>query len=184
MRLFIGLDVPYEMRRNLELLLHLLKPKADIHWSPMTNLHITTKFIGEWPEERLPELKAALQTVPRPGALDNAVRGLGWFPNPHQPRVLYAGIQAPPALAQLAAATDAACTTLGIEAEHKPFAPHLTLARIKHTGDLFPLKKAIADLPNTDFGAFTSKDFHLYLSRPTPSGSLYTKLASYPLDAS
>lgn len=184
MRLFIGLDIPYEMRRNLELLLQLLKPTADIHWSPMTNLHITTKFIGEWPEDRLPELKAALQSVPRPGDQTIAIRGLGWFPNPHQPRIFYAGIQAPPALAQLAAATDATCQALGIEAEHKPFTPHLTLARIKQPGDLFPLKKAIADLPNADFGAFTSTDFHLYLSRLTPSGSLYTKLASYPLQAS
>lgn len=184
MRLFIGLDVPYEMRRNLELLLQLLKPTAEIQWSSMTNLHVTTKFLGEWPEDRLPDLKTALQSIPVPGDLSLAIRGLGWFPNPHQPRVLYAGIHAPPALAKLAADTDAACQTLGIEAEHKPFTPHLTLARIKHAGDLFPLKKAIADIPNADFGAFTSKVFHLYLSRPTPAGSVYTKLASYPLQAS
>ena len=184
MRLFIGLDVPYEMSRNLELLLHLLKPTADIQWSPMTNLHITTKFIGEWPEERLPDLKAALQEIPRPGDLSVAIRGLGWFPNPHQPRIFYAAIQASPVLEKLAANTGAACQTLGIEAGHKPFHPHLTLARIKNPGDLFPLKKTIAELPNADFGAFTSTDFHLYLSRPTPSGSLYTKLASYPLEAS
>jgi 2'-5' RNA ligase len=188
MRLFIGLDVPYEMSRNLELLLQLLKPAAHIQWSPMTNLHITTKFIGEWPEDQLPQLKSALQQIPRPGALDIAIRGIGWFPNPHQPRILYAGIQAPPALAQLAAASDAACQTLGIEAEHKadhkPFTPHLTLARIKSPEDLFPLKKAIAGLPNADFGAFTAHQFHLYQSRPTPSGSLYTKLATYPLEAS
>ena len=184
MRLFIGLDVPYEMRRNLELLLQLLKPTADINWSPMTNLHITTKFIGEWPEERLPELKTTLQEIPHPGDLNIAIRGLGWFPNPHQPRILFTGVQAVPVLEQLAHNTNAACQTLGIETERKPFTPHLTLARIKSAGDLFPLKKAIADLPNADFGAFTAKHFHLYLSRPSPTGSLYTKLASYPLQAS
>lgn len=183
MRLFAGLDVPYEMSRNLELLLQLLKPTADIHWSPMSNLHITTKFIGEWPEERLPELKAALAEVPRCGALKVSIRGLGWYPNPHQPRVLYAGIQAPPALDRLAGDTSAVCTALGISGGQKAFTPHLTLARIKNAGDLFPLKKAIADLPNTDFGAYQAAAFHLYLSRLTPSGSLYTKLASYPLDA-
>ena len=184
MRLFIGLDVPYEMSRNLDLLLQLLKPTADIHWSPMSNLHVTTKFIGEWPEDRLPDLKSALQTIPRPGHLNIAIRGIGWFPNPHQPRILYAGIQAAPVLDQLAANTNAACQTLGIAAEHKPFTPHLTLARIKQSGDLFPLKKAIVGIPSADFGAFTAKNFHLYLSRPTPAGSLYTKLATYPLEAS
>ena len=184
MRLFIGLDVPYEMSRNLDLLLQLLKPTADIHWSPMTNLHITTKFIGEWPEDRLPDLKSALHTIPRPGNLNIAIRGIGWFPNPHQPRVLYTGIQAAPVLEQLATNTDAACQTVGIQTEHKPFTPHLTLARIKQPGDLFPLKNAIAGIPSADFGAFTATHFHLYLSRPTPSGSLYTKLATYPLEAS
>ena len=36
------------------------KPLARINWSPVDNLHITTKFIGEWPEARLDEIKRAL----------------------------------------------------------------------------------------------------------------------------
>ena len=79
MRLFVGLDLPYEMRRNLELLLHLVKPLARIQWSPVANLHLTTKFIGDFPEARLEELKYALAAVPRPGALRIAIRGLGGF---------------------------------------------------------------------------------------------------------
>ena len=181
MRLFTGLELPYEMRRNLELLLQLLKPKADINWSVPANLHVTTKFIGEWPETRLSELKAALVQAPVPGPLKIGLRGLGWFPNPHNPRVLFLGIAAPAELSELATATDAACVRLGVAAETREFSPHLTLARIKRSGDLFPLKKAIADLPNTDFGAFEAKEFHLYLSELKPSGSIYTKLASCPL---
>lgn len=182
MRLFLGLDVPYEMRRNLELLLQLLQPTAAISWSPLSNLHITTKFLGAFPDERVDELKDALQHIPRPGNLKIAIRGIGWFPNPHHPHVLYAGIQAPPALAQLAKDCDAACGELGVPLETKPFHPHLTLARIKGDMDLFPLKKTIADLPNADFGAYTAKDLHLYVSRPTSSGSVYTKIATYPLE--
>lgn len=183
MRLFIGLDVPYEMRRNLELLLKLLQPKADIAWSPLSNLHITAKFVGMWPVERLDELKDAIRQVPRPGAIQIGIRGIGWFPNPHHPHVLYAGIQAPEALRQLAKDCDAACTEIGVPPETKEFHPHLTLARIKTTVDLFPLKKAIADLPNSDFGAYTAQEFHLYQSRPTATGSIYTKFATYPLEA-
>ena len=44
---------------DLEELLRHLKPSARIAWSPIANLHVTTKFIGEWPEERLGELTAA-----------------------------------------------------------------------------------------------------------------------------
>ena len=183
MRLFIGLDVPYEMRRNLELLLQLLKPKADIHWSPLTNLHITTKFVGEWPDERLEEMKAALHDVPRPGELPIAFRGLGWFPNPHKPRVFFAGIKTPPELVTLAKETDALCIRLGAAPELKPYQPHMTLARIRKDENLVGLQQAIAALPNTDFGSFTAREFHLYQSQAGPQGSIYTKLASYPLNA-
>lgn len=181
MRLFTGLDVPYETRRNLELLLHHLKPKADIQWSPLHNLHVTTKFIGEWPEERLQDLKDTLTGVPVTGDLRIALRGLGWFPNPHQPRVFFVNVQAPEGLLALARSTDQACAAVGIPSEEKPFRPHLTLARIRPAGKLFDLKKAVADLPDDNIGAFTATQFHLYKSDLRPGGSVYTKLASYPL---
>lgn len=183
MRLFTGLDVPYEMRRNLELLLQLLKPKAKIAWSPLSNLHVTTKFIGEWPDARLDELKNALAAVPRPAPLQIAIRGLGWFPNPHAPRVFLAGLQTPLELARLAKDTDTACVSLGLPAENRDFRPHLTLARIKTPETLIELKRAIAELPSVDFGAFTATHHHLYLSQLQPGGSVYTKLASWPLNA-
>jgi len=181
MRLFTGLDVPYEMRRNLELLLHHLRPKADISWSPLENLHITTKFIGEWPNERLPELKDALTRVLRPGELKIALKGLGWFPNPHVPRVFFAAIEAPAGLAKLAESTESECEGIGIPSEKRPFKPHLTLARIKGPAQLLDLKKAIADLPSVDFGAWQASHFHLYQSDLRAGGSVYTKLSSYSL---
>lgn len=181
LRLFTGIDVPYEMRRNLELLLQLLKPAADIQWSPLTNLHVTTKFIGDWPEDRLEELKESLELIPRPGSLNIAIRGLGWFPNPHHPRVFFVGLQAPPALAALAADTETACEGAGIPREDREFKPHLTLARIKRPTDLRKLQQTIAGLPSVDFGAFTAEQFHLYRSELRPGGSIYTKLASYSL---
>ena len=184
MRLFIGLDVPYEMRRNLELVLQLLKPTAQISWSPLSNLHITNRFIGEWPEARLEELGSALLGVPRPGELRISIRGIGWYPNPHHPRVLYAGISAPEALTQLARDTDAACCTIGMAREVRDFRPHLTLARIKGAADLVALRAAIASLPTADFGTYSAAQYHLYESKLSPSGSVYTKLASYPLTTS
>ena len=64
MRLFIALDLPEEVVRNLESFVARLRPSAHIHWSPPANLHVTTKFIGEFPENRLPELQAALAGMP------------------------------------------------------------------------------------------------------------------------
>jgi 2'-5' RNA ligase len=182
MRLFTGLDLPAAVSASLEDLLRHLRPAARLNWSPVANLHVTTKFIGEWPAGRLDELKNALAAVPRPSRLPIAIRGLGWFPNPHQPRVLFAAVDAPPALADLHRATDQALVSLGVPAETKRYSPHLTLARIRETTDLGPVRQRIAQLDSVDFGRFDATGFHLYLSEPQAGGSVYTKLASFPLE--
>ena len=183
MRLFTGLDLPGDVVANLEELLRRLKPTARIHWSPPANLHVTTKFIGEWPEARLDELKAALGGLPGRDAIRVRIRRVGFFPNPHSPRVFWCGIEAP-GLGELAADTDAATAALGIERENRPYSPHLTLARIKERVELGPLQGAIAGLASQEFGSFRAAGFYLYRSTLRPSGSVYTKLAEFPLTKS
>lgn len=181
MRLFTGFDLPAEVVGNLERLVGELRPQARIQWSPPRNLHITTRFIGEWPEAGLDELKAALGGLPSFPPVQIRVRGLGFFPNPHHPRVFWAGVDAPPEPAALAAATDRALAGLGLAPEQRPFSPHLTLARIKEPVPMQPLREAIAALPSVEFGGFTADRFWLYHSRLAPGGSVYTKLAEFSL---
>jgi len=181
MRLFTGIDLPTPIIQTLEALLHRLRPTASVKWSPPANLHITTRFIGEWPEARLPELQTALAKLPTHPPIPIQIRNLGYYPNPHSPRVFWAGIEASPDLAALAAETDAALDPLGLPPEGRPFNPHLTLARIKDRVPLTNLREAVAALPSLDFGSFTADRFFLYHSRQGPAGSGYTKLAEFPL---
>ncbi|HBY63491.1 MAG TPA: RNA 2',3'-cyclic phosphodiesterase [Solibacterales bacterium] len=185
MRLFTGLAIPYEVRRNLELLLQHLKPAADVRWSPLDNLHITTKFIGEWPEERIGEMKRALAGVPVEGAIEISIAGLGWFPNPHSPRIFWAGVQAPESLGALAKRTERAAAALGVAVEERTFSPHLTLARMDPARtsrqEISALQRAVGELPSADFGRFTAGRFHLYRSQMKSGGSVYSVLESYSL---
>ena len=180
MRLFTAIDLPPTVVGNLEELLRRLRPSARIQWSSPSNLHVTTKFIGEWPEERLGGLKSALSKLPERAAIGLHVRKVGFFPNPHSPRVFWCGIDAP-RLGGLAADTDAATAALGIEREARAFSPHLTLARIKDRVNLQPLREAIAGLGSLEFGEFEVDRFFLYQSTLKPGGSVYTKLAEFPL---
>jgi 2'-5' RNA ligase len=179
MRLFTGIDLPEDVLERLERLLARLRPTAHLKWSPVHNLHITTKFIGEWPEAKLESLKSALATVPKRAPVVITIEGLGWFPNPHRPRVFWAGVHGGGALEDLAKDVERAMEPAGVALETRPYAPHLTLARIGQPAPLTALQQAVAKLDSVEFGVFETEQFHLYLSQTGPAGSVYTKIAEF-----
>jgi 2'-5' RNA ligase len=183
MRLFTGIDLPEEILERLERLLMHLRPAAHLKWSPVYNLHLTLKFIGEWPEEKLPDLKAALGSIPSRTPIEAEVKGLGWYPNPHHPRVFWAGVQAGEMLPALVRDIEAALTPLGIPKEDRAFSAHLTLARIKDPVPLQALRNAITQLESPEFGRFVADRFYLYRSQPGAAGSIYTKLSEHLFQA-
>ena len=94
MRLFTGIPIPPVVLNHLSRLLDHLRPCAHVKWTPVYNLHISTKFIGEWPKDRLQQIIDALGAMPPYKPIPIAVNGLGWLPNPHNPRTLFASVRA------------------------------------------------------------------------------------------
>jgi RNA 2',3'-cyclic 3'-phosphodiesterase len=179
MRLFTALDLPGDIIGKLDGVLTRLGPTAPIRWSSAANLHVTIKFIGEWPEERLDELKASLSGMPARDAIPVHIRDLGAFVNPNKPRIFWCGVSAP-GLAELAADTEAAAAALGIAREERDYSPHVTLGRIKDGFDMTALRTAVVAESTFDFGRFEARSFFLYRSQSKPGGSVYTKLAEFP----
>jgi len=192
MRLFIALDLAAEIRARIAQFMDGVRGFApDIRWVSAESLHITLKFIGEWPSERLDELRRSLANV-RGEPTEITISGTGFFPTPRSARVFWIGIQAGPELAALATAVDAATSALKIESEKRAFTPHLTLAR---TGSGRPqrvssdrsnsgfrrLQEKLAAMPAPAFGTMSPREFFLYESKLSPKGAQYTKLASFPL---
>lgn len=175
MRLFTGFALDYPVRRNLELLLEHLRPLAPLAWSPASNFHVTTKFIGAYPDDAVEGLKAQLAALPNPGPIELRVEGLGWFDNPHNPRTLFAAVRSNPALAHFKQQLD------GANPEDRPYVPHVTLARIREKVELSALRRAIAELPAAEFGVFSPRKHLLYKSEPSPSGSEYKVIGEFEI---
>jgi len=177
MRLFTAIDLPREMLEKLGEFLARLRPLAKLRWTPEENLHITTKFIGEWPEGRIGEMIAALgrgSNPPQAASLDHieiAVRGVEWFP-----RVFCAGVEGGEPLAALARSTEQAVARLGVPVETRVYSPHLTLGRAK---EKVRIDDVVASAGNPDFGAFQATSFFLYLSL----NGKYSKLAEFPFNS-
>ena len=163
------------MKAALATLLDRLRPLAKLHWIPLDKLHITTKFIGEWPEERLEDLKRALGAVRSLAPVEIVIRGLGWLPNPRSARMLYAGVEASEALAALAAATERAAESAGVPVEDRIYRPHVTLARTRKRVPLGGLKHVLAEIELSAIGSYRATSFALYLS----AGGKYTKLQEF-----
>src|SRR5580698_9619729 len=126
MRLFTGIDLREDVRERLERLLMHLRSCAHLKWSPVYNLHVTLKFIGDWPEDKLPELEAALRSISPREPIAAEVKGFGWYPNAHHPRVFWVAFQGGDPLTALAKDIEAALGPLGIRTEERPFHAHLT----------------------------------------------------------
>jgi RNA 2',3'-cyclic 3'-phosphodiesterase len=180
MRLFTGISIAPHVLDNLDKVLTDLRPLAPLNWSPLENLHITSKFIGAWPDEQLAELTRTLESVPAPSSFTLTIARFGFLPNPHRPRVFFAGVQAGPEPAELARRIDDALAPLGVARENRAYTPHLTLARLRNE-NIRELREHIANMTNFDFGTFQVSEFHLYSSKPSRGGSVYAILATFPL---
>ncbi|MBI2677365.1 MAG: RNA 2',3'-cyclic phosphodiesterase [Candidatus Koribacter versatilis] len=191
MRLFIALDIDDHIRRRLaDYVARLNSLVPNVKWVRPESLHVTLKFIGEFPEARLGELTPVLSTISgQPFNL--SFRTAGFF-TPRSPRIFWAGIEAGHELKALAAAVDQAVTPLGIAKEDRDFAPHLTLARSgsgrphgaasdRNKPVMYGLQARVEAMPPPDFGTMTAREFFLYQSKTAPTGAVYTKLERFPL---
>lgn len=184
MRLFVALEIPSEVRKNLAALIESLRAVSpQTRWVRPENLHVTLKFIGEVPEPKLPVIRTALASgrSEQPVRLD--FRGLGFFPNERHPRVFWVGIEASPNLKTLAADIDGATEKLGIPREQRPFSPHLTLARFEPPRLPEKLRAAIQENAGREFGSLRTTQFHLIESKLKRSGAEYTTVESFPFAA-
>ena len=179
MRIFTAIDLPPEILLRLERLIVALRPEALINWSPLDNLHITTKFIGEWPESRMEELDQALAQLVTRDPFEVEVKELGWFPHTRAPRVFWAGGGGGPQLATLAYDIEERLLPLGIKKEDRQFSPHLTLARIKTPVPLAGLCDKVQQMQSTVFGKFQVSHFTLFRSERGSNTSVYRRLRHY-----
>ena len=180
MRLFVALEIPAAVRDNLATLIKDLRNlDQKSRWVRPENLHVTLKFIGEAPSDKLEAIRSALGGVRAGQAVEMDFRGLGFFPNEKHPRVLWANVEASAHLKSLAAEVDHALEILGVPREQRAFTPHLTLARFPSPRIPERLRNAIQQNITREFGPLRTTEFHLIESKLKPSGAEYTRLAFF-----
>lgn len=180
MRCFVAVDCPLEIRDRLCMAQDGILPLLGMKAVGRESLHITLKFLGEVGKERIPSLVEALSSVDFP-RFNVTVKGLGAFPHPAKPRVVWAGIgDGSESIISLKEKVDIALAPLGFPKETN-FHPHLTLARVKGTVDGKGLGKAIEEGTDTVYGSYAPEEFALMESRLSQKGPEYSKIAGFRL---
>ncbi|WP_029010825.1 RNA 2',3'-cyclic phosphodiesterase [Azospirillum halopraeferens] len=175
-RLFVALALPEDLRQRLA---GLGGGVPGARWTEPENLHLTLRFIGDVPDDRLADIDAALAGVESPGfAL--VFDGVGVFGNARNARILWAGVERSEALNHLQGKIESALVRGGEPRDERRFTPHVTLARLK-------------DAPRERIGRFIEERglfragpvafdrFTLFRSHLGRSGPVYEPLRDYTL---
>jgi 2'-5' RNA ligase len=183
-RSFIAIELSEEAKKGLAGLKKELEKDEHrfVKWVDPRGIHLTLKFLGNIPSERVTEITEAMGKAVQgisPFCLE--VSGLGAFPSLKQARVLWVGIGGElDQLSTLQQNIDSVLAALGFAREERPFVPHLTLARVREGASL-PERRSFGELVGS--AAFEDKypieveAVRLMRSQLTPAGALYTCLS-------
>lgn len=191
MRLFVAAAIDPQVSEaiagcvsQLRMRAETLAPRARITWVHPDRIHITIRFIGETDERRADELAGVLsERIPiAPFAI--TVQGLGTFPPRGAPRVLWTGIgDGAESVVRLERDVSAKLESRGVEAERRPYQPHLTLARVREAAGLNS-GAWLREAGQPRFGVSHVDAITLFHSRLLPGGPEHIAWKTFSLSSS
>jgi len=180
-RLFVAVSLPEAVLGSLDAALAPLRTQLrNARWVKPENQHLTLKFLGWAPSDRLEEI-ARVCTMVATGheATTLTLTELGAFPSKRRVRVLWMGIEDERgSLARIATDLDSGFEALGFPTEGRDYAPHLTVARFKLP---VPLKSGFPELAAPSHDPIVIDRLDLYRSHLSPKGARYEAVGSFPL---
>lgn len=157
--------------------------RAKVKWVAPKNIHLTLQFLGDVGVEVLEEMAGLLQVAFSDySPFEVKLYGLGAFPSPKKPRVVWVGMQA--GVLEFKAVSDAVhqvTQDFGFKREKRPFRPHVTLGRVRNPGISSDISMALQKTEEAGAGSCQIDMVHLVASELRPTGPVYTTLDSFPL---
>ncbi len=190
MRSFVAIELPEALRHSLADVVETLSAEIEPHiirWVRPEGIHLTLKFLGDVDAGKMDIVRHVVQeVVPRFSTFTFSAGGLGCFPNLRRPRVIWVGIRERSGeLAALQAGLEQGFSAQGFERENRSFHPHLTLGRIRRgvrQADQRAVGEALGQMEHLSLGEFHVSEVCLFRSDLRPSGAVYTKLLTAPLE--
>ncbi|NLW81765.1 MAG: RNA 2',3'-cyclic phosphodiesterase [Desulfovibrionales bacterium] len=184
MRLFIGIPIPEEYLKIIGEVQGVWRKRLEskVSWVRPELAHLTLKFLGEVDEARVAAIVRAMRAAAQ-GIFEMQGRKGGFFPPRGAPRVVWVGFsRGQKECGAYFAALDNALAGVGFSAETRPFAAHVTVARVREAVRSDDWPGLAADLTR-DWPVFEVKNVVLWQSVLRPSGPEYRRAAEVTLGA-
>lgn len=188
MRMFVAVELGESVRQAAEVTVDQLRRRVgravDARWVSTEKMHLTVRFIGNVPDERVPAVLDSLASRLTIPPFDVTLGECGVFPSHGAPRVLWIGIgEGVHSLQALHDEFDRRLATLGFQPEERPFSAHLTLARIKdvRTGSSSSIRQIAREVA-VRRGRSHVTHATVFQSLTSPRGSIYAPLLQVPLE--
>jgi len=182
-RAFIAVEISSSLKEKLYTETQSLRRALSrplVRWVDVNNIHLTLKFLGDTPLDRLELLKGYLaEEVNGQSSFEIEIRKLGVFASFSRPRVIWVGVQDNGQLASLERCVQVAANRMGSAADKRPFSAHLTLGRIQpgvSHAEREQIRFAIMAQEGLDFGKMQVDALHLFESQLKPTGAVYSSL--------
>lgn len=186
LRLFIAIPVPEPVRDEIirvQREMQPLAPHGAARWTRPDQFHLTLRFLGDVPVAGLEQLKESVNAVCRSArSLQLRAGGIGFFPNPHSPRVVWVGIDDQAGLLDdLQKRIETAVRPFTAEPGEKHFSGHVTLGRLKNLKppDARKLAAHAQTIKDRLFGEWTAHEVEVIRSELTPTGARHTSLTAF-----
>ena len=184
LRLFIAIAVPHELKLQINSTQAQLQQnltRALVKWTRPEQLHLTLRFLGNVDTHSAEQLINSVHGVCRSfRALDLCAHGIGFFPSPRAPRVLWVGVQdQKDLLRSLQAAVQQATQSFTREKGEEHFSGHITLARIKNIrrDEIQALNRSAEPFAGHLFGQWTANEVLILRSELSSQGAEHSVVA-------
>jgi 2'-5' RNA ligase len=182
LRAFLAIPLPGPLQDSIVALQRDLRAQIPlVRWTRPENLHLTLHFFGEISQEYLEKLKVSVLSVKGcqpPFSVE--VKGLGAFPSPQRPRVIWLGLEPEDLLRQLYRNCMKCLHETGLVTEPGPYSPHLTIGRLREQKpDLTDLCNSVVRSP---IGRLPVDRLVLYESRLHSGGAEHIPRLTVNLD--
>lgn len=184
-RSFLAFELPSEIKNMIVRVSgELRKSDLDVRWVKVDNIHLTVVFMGNKKTEDIEAIGDEAQKVClKYGIFDISLKGMGFFPNSRNPRILWLGLHGD--LDRMSYFRDALQKHLkpfGIKEEKRRFKPHLTLGRFRKAKKMGSrLDDLVLKYKDLTSPSCPLKELILFKSDLKPGGAEYTKLEAWPL---